>query len=169
MQESTSYNATRYRDMPARLILFFAACIYGVICFCNHYLFRTFSYDYGVYNFAFWDYAHFRISDCPIYFSSHVNFLQDHVSLTFWLFVPLYWMLGWIFGTYTLMFIQTALILAGGWYVYKLVHLKTNHKVLSLLALGQYLFMYGRWTMFDADCNAGHNGILNGSGFHLLF
>jgi uncharacterized membrane protein len=88
-----------------------------------------------------------------LYDHPHSNFLQDHVSFTLILFVPLYWVLGWLFGTYTLMFIQTGIILIGGWFVYRLIDLKTGHRTLSLLALGQYLFVYGRWTMFDADCN----------------
>lgn len=140
-------------DQTAKVLLVLAGLIYGIICFYNHYLFRTFCYDYGIYNFAFRDYAHFRISDCTLYPQSHINFLQDHISFTFWIFIPLYWLLGWIFGTYTLMVIQTALILTGGWFVYRLVAFKTGETRMALAALLLYLFFYGRWTSFDADCN----------------
>ncbi len=140
-------------DLTAKALLVLAGVIYGIICFYNHYLFRTFCFDYGVYNFAFRDYAHFRISACTLYPQPHINFLQDHISFTFWIFIPLYWLLGWIFGTYSLMVIQTALILTGGWFVYRLVELKTGQTRMALPALLLYLFFYGRWTSFDADCN----------------
>lgn len=127
--------------------------IYFAIVFFNHYFFRTFCFDYGVYNFAFYDFSHFRISDCPIYPTEHVSFLQDHLSFTFFIFIPIYWLFGWLTGTYTLLYIQTAIILAGGWYVYKLVCLEAPDKLLPILALVQYFIIYGRWTALGADCN----------------
>lgn len=150
---SESLILNRQGDLPARLILLLAACIYFTICICNHYLFRTYCFDYGLYNYVFRDYAHLRVSDCTLYAQPHFNLLQDHVSFVFWLFVPVYWLMGWLFGTYTLMFIQTVLILTGGWFVYRLTGLKTEGRALPLFALLQYLFVYGRWTAFDADCN----------------
>jgi uncharacterized membrane protein len=135
------------------ILLFLFGCIYFTIVICNHYFFRTYCFDYGVYNFTFYDFAHFHISNCPLYFRDNMTFLQDHVSFTLMLFIPFYWVFGWITGTYTLLLIQTLLILTGGWYIYKLVEFKTSHRLLSILALLQYLFIYGRWTMFGADCN----------------
>jgi uncharacterized membrane protein len=82
-----------------------------------------------------------------------MTFLQDHVSFTFMLFIPIYWIFGWLTGTYTLLFIQNVFILLGGLFLYKLIELKTSEKLLSILALIQYLVIYGRWTMFGADCN----------------
>ena len=145
-------NAIFKKTGPKTIIGIFG-CIYLVIIFCNHYFFRTFCFDYGVYNFAFYDYAHLRLSDCPLYFAGNMNFLQDHLSFTLMLFVPLYWLLGWLTGTYTLLYTQVAFVLLGGWYVYRLIELKSSDKTLSILALLQYLFIYGRWTMLDADCN----------------
>ncbi len=143
---------TRNSKVP-HISLFLFGCIYFTIVICNHYFFRTYCFDYGVYNFAFYDFAHFHISNCPLYFRDNMNFLQDHVSFTLMLFIPFYWIFGWITGTYTLLLIQTLIILTGGWYVYKLVAFKTSQRLLSILALIQYLFIYGRWTMFGADCN----------------
>jgi uncharacterized membrane protein len=137
---------------PYAIIALFG-CIYLTIIFCNHHFFRTFCFDYGVYNFAFYDYAHFRISDCPIYFVDKMNFLQDHLSFTFMLFIPFFWLFGWLTGTYTLLIIQVFIILWGGLAVYRLIELKTSDRMLSMLALLQYFIIYGRWTMFDADCN----------------
>lgn len=151
-RETGVINTILSRTGP-KLVIGIFGCIYLIIVFCNHYFFRTYCFDYGVYNFAFYDYAHLRLSDCPLYFVENMNFLQDHFSLTFMLLIPFYWLLGWLTGTYTLLYIQIAFILAGGWYVYRLIELKTANKGLSILALLQYFIIYGRWTMFDADCN----------------
>jgi len=138
--------------LPYCIILLFGI-IYFTIVICNHYFFRTAAFDYGAYNFAFYDYAHFRVSDSPVYLVDHNSFLQDHVSFTLMLFVPLYWLFSWITGTYTLLFIQTFIILYGSWAVYNLVKLKTKSELLSVLALLQYLILLGRWTSFMSDCN----------------
>lgn len=137
--------------LPYITILLFG-CLFLVMVFCNHYFFRTWAWDYGSYNFAFYDYAHFRISDSPLLIP-HMNFLQDHVSFTFMLFVPLYWLLTWIFGTYSLSIIQTLFILIGGLALYKLLEFKTSSRLLSWLALIQYFTLYGRWASFCSACN----------------
>jgi len=133
-------------------ILFFGI-LYLTIYFCNHYFYRTFAFDYAAYNFAFYDFSHFRISDCPVYLTNHVNFLQDHVSFTMFVFIPIYWIIGWLTQTYTLLIIQTIIILYGGWATYKLIELKTTNKIYPLLAILQYFILFGRWTSFVTDCN----------------
>jgi len=69
------------------------------------------------------------------------------------IFIPLYWMLGWVFGTYTLSFIQVFLILFGGWAIYKLIELKTSNRLLAILAILHYFIIYGRWASFCSQCN----------------
>ena len=142
-------------SLPCIIFILFGL-IYFTIVICNHYFFRTYAFDYGAYNFAFYDYAHFRISENPVYNMNHINhmsFLQDHVSFTLMLFIPLYWVLAWLTGTYTLLIVQTCIIIYGAWAVYKLIEFKTNNHLLSLLALIQYFILAGRWTSFFSDCN----------------
>lgn len=127
-------------------------CLYLTMVFCNHYFFRTWTYDYGSYNFAFYDFAHFHVSESPV-FPPHVSFLQDHVSFTMFLFIPLYWLLAWLTGTYTLAIVQTLIILLGGLALYKLLESKTSSRLLSWLALLQYFTLYGRWASFCTACN----------------
>jgi len=106
------------------VILIFFGIILFTMGITNHYFFRTYTFDYGNYNFAFWDYAHFRISPMPTYPG---NFLQDHFSFTLMYFVPLYWLLNWLTGTYTLILIQTSLIMIAAWYTYQLIRLKSDN------------------------------------------
>jgi len=134
------------------ITIFLFGSLYLVMAFCNHYFFRTWAWDYGSYNFGFYDYAHFRISDSPL-LVPHMSFLNDHVSFTFMLFIPLYWLLTWITGTYTLSILQTLIILLGGLALYKLLEFKTSNRLLSWLALIQYFTLYGRWASFCSACN----------------
>ena len=120
----------------------------------NHYFFRTFAFDYGAYNFAWYDFAHFHSSPNPIYqWQTDVSFIQDHFSLTLPLLSPLYWILTPLFGTYSLLIIQTTFIIWGGWGTYKLIKLKTNNELLSILGLLLYYVTYGRFASIITDCN----------------
>lgn len=141
-----------------RFIVFFTLWGFAffnlLIVVLNHYYFRTFAFDYGVYNFAFYDYAHLRVSPCPLYLQPYnITFLQDHFSLTLFFFSPLYWLLNWLTGTYTLLIIQWTCIVYGAWATYKLVELKTQDFKLGLLSLIYYFVLYGRYSAYGADCN----------------
>jgi hypothetical protein len=132
------------------IILFVFGALMFFMGFMNHYFFRSFVFDYGNYNFAFWDYAHFRINSIPTYPG---NFLQDHYSFLLMYFIPVYWLLNWLTGTYTLIFIQNALILVAAWYTYKLIKLKTENLWLSAGVMGYYFFLLGRYSTFTGDVN----------------
>jgi uncharacterized membrane protein len=68
-------------------------------------------------------------------------------------FIPVYWMLNWLTGTYTLILIQCSLILVAAWYSYKIVRLKTNNFWLGIGVLLYYFLLLGRYTSFGADVN----------------
>src|SRR5580704_1184722 len=112
MKSSQKFQRWFYVVLLVFGILFFATVI------GNHYYFRTTTFDYGVYNFAFWDYAHLHLStipSCRVVPGTNMNFLQDHFSLTLMYFVPFYWLFGWLTGTYTLLLVEVVLILWSGW------------------------------------------------------
>lgn len=119
----------------------------------NHYFFRTFAFDYGAYNFAFHDYAHARVSPNPVYFQGDITFLQDHLSFTLFFLIPLYWLFKWVFGTYTLLIIQSLFVIWGGWASWKLIVEKTESQILGFITLILYFTLYGRFSAFSADCN----------------
>ncbi len=116
----------------------------------NHYFFRTVTYDYGNYNFAFWDYAHLRISPLPTF---RGTFLQDHFSFTLFYFIPFYWLLNWLTQTYTLIIIQNACIIVAGWYSFKIIRLKSDSLWMTAGVLIYYFVILGRYTTFLADVN----------------
>lgn len=138
-------------------VITFFGVLFGIMAIANHYYFRTTAFDYGPYNFAFQDYAHFHISTCYIYkvfVNGHnITFLQDHFSFLLMYFVPIYWLLNWLTGTYTLLIIQTAFIIWGAYATYKLVILKTTNGWLGVAAVVYYFLLQGRYSAFDEDCN----------------
>lgn len=143
-----------FTQKSAFLLLLLFGSLHLLIPFLNHYFFRTYAFDYSAYNFAFFDYAHGRVSACPIYlFPYDVTFLQDHFSLTLMLFAPLYWTFGQIFGTYTLLLVQSVCIFGGGWATYKLIKHKANDEIVAFFALLYYFLLLGRYTAYVGDCN----------------
>ncbi len=138
------------------LIMVVFGCVFFTTVIGNHYYFRTYAFDYAVYNFAFWDYAHFHMNTIPcnqVYGNLHMTFIQDHFSLTLMYFTPVYWLLNWLTGTYTLLIILVALILWSGWAIYRLIRLKTNDEWLAVLAVLYYFLLQGRYSSFAADSN----------------
>ncbi|MCC6370360.1 MAG: DUF2079 domain-containing protein, partial [Bacteroidia bacterium] len=109
---------------------------------------------YGIYNFAFFDFAHLESSPCPILFDgTNSTFLQDHFSLLLPLLSPLFWAVNWIFGTYTLLILQWLFIVYGGWATYKLITFKTGESLTGLLAMLCYFLLYSRFCSYQSDCN----------------
>lgn len=137
------------KHIPVFILVFFGLLI-SFIGIYNHYLFKTFTYDYANYNFAFWDYSHFRISPLPTF---RGNFLQDHFSFTLMYFIPVYWLLNWLTGTYTLIIIQNSLILIAAWYSYKLIKLKTDNIWLTSGVVLYFFLLFGRYSAFGTDVN----------------
>jgi uncharacterized membrane protein len=137
------------KQIPYLILTFFGLLLF-FMGIANHYFFRTVTYDYGNYNFAFWDYSHFRISSMPTYPG---NFLQDHFSFTLMYFIPVYWLLNWLTGTYTLIIIQYSLIMVAAWFTWKLVLFKTENFWLGVGVLVYYFVLLGRFTTFSCDVN----------------
>ncbi len=135
-------------------IPFLVLSVFGIILLimavANHYFFRTVTFDYGSYNFAFWDFAHFRVSRSTLIMAT---FLQDHVSFTLIYFIPIYWLFNWLTGTYTLILIQYVLIMLAAWYSFKLVMLKSKDVWLGTGTLILYFVLLGRYTTLSCDVN----------------
>ena len=93
-----------------------AGVLYCLISLVNHYLFKTYSLDLGFYTHIMYDYAHVRIDDYFIFSRAPRSVLSDHFDLYLMLLSPLIY----VFGSYTLLIVQIAGVLLGGWGVYKL-------------------------------------------------
>ena len=137
-----------------RILFLFFSILHLLLPTLNHYFYRTYTYDYGVYNFAFYDYAHLQINPCPVYHNLHtVTFLQDHFSLSLMILSPLYWLLTPFAGTYSLLIIQWLCIVFGAFCTFQYVECKFRNYKLGLFAMVYYFLIFNRFSAYQSDCN----------------
>jgi uncharacterized membrane protein len=134
-------------NIPIVLVILFFGIIYSLISLVNHYNFRTYSLDLGIYNQALYHYAHFSFNNNTILSPDFGNILSDHFELLIPLFSPFYY----VFGSYTLLIIQIVALLFGGYGIYKYVFFKTNQKGLSIAAMLQYFLFFGVFSALSFD------------------
>lgn len=137
MKTFESWTEKKIGPLPslAWLLIFIFTLIYIDISFVNHYLFRSYALDLGLYTKALWDYAHFQFNDSLVFRYHGVNLLSDHFDLYLMIFSPLVY----IFGSYTLLIIQILAVIIGGIGVFKLTELYSKNKIVPLLSM---LFLF---------------------------
>ncbi|MBQ8959242.1 MAG: DUF2079 domain-containing protein [Bacteroidales bacterium] len=116
-----------------------AGALYCLISLVNHYLFKTYALDLGLYTHAMYDYAHFRIDDCSMFKGVPQSILSDHFDLYLVILSPLVY----VFGSYTLLIVQIAAVLLGGWGIHKFIGLFTDDPWLPILATASFFFSFG--------------------------
>lgn len=116
--------------------------IYSSISLVNHYLFRTYALDLGMFNHAIFDFSHLRLNYITLnVIPQEVNYFGDHFSPLTALVSPL----QFIFGTYTLLILQISSILFGGYGIFKYASENSDYKLLPYLILIQF---FGIWTIY---------------------
>lgn len=130
------------------ITLSFFGLIYSLISFFNHYLFRTYALDLGLYTNALYKYAHLVPADTGMFRNANEYLLADHFDL----YLPLFSPLVYIFGTYTLLFVQIASILAGGFGVYKYFKLvNPENQFIHLASALCFLTFFGIFSAISFD------------------
>ena len=129
----------RQRNITLASVITLAGVLYCLISLINHYLFKTYALDLGLYTHALHEYAHFRMAGCDMFKSVPQNLLSDHFDL----YLPLLSPLVFVFGTYTLLVVQIVATLLGGWGVYKLIALYTDDDWMPLMAMTAFFFSFG--------------------------
>ena len=129
----------RRKNITVAAVLTAAAVLYALISLVNHYLFKTYALDLGLYTHALYDYAHFRMADCSMFRPQAQNLFSDHFDL----YLPLLSPLVYVFGSYTLLLVQIAATLLGGWGVYKLISLYTDDGLVPILAASVFFVSFG--------------------------
>ena len=125
--------------MALAAVFIVAGVLYALISLVNHHLFKTYALDLGLYTHAIYDYAHFRVADCSLFMDSQASLLSDHFDLYLIILSPLVY----VFGSYTLLIVQIAAVLLGGWGIHKLIGLYTDDEWLPLLATACFFFSFG--------------------------
>lgn len=129
----------RQRNITLASVFTVAGVLYALISLVNHYLFKTYALDLGLYTHALYDYAHFRAADCSMFKDVPCSLLSDHFDL----YLPLLSPLIYVFGTYTLLVVQIVATLLGGWGVYRLISLYTDDDLMPILAATVFFFSFG--------------------------
>lgn len=149
--------------LNAKTIVFTSfAVIYMLISFVNHYMFRTNAHDYGIFNQALYDYAHFRFNNNSVIEPGFGNLLGDHFELLLMLISPLYY----IFGGYTLLIVQIIAILLGGQGVYKYIQWISSNNKLALSASIHFFLFFGIFSALAFDF---HNNVLGAMAVPWMF
>lgn len=125
----------------------FFLIIYCLISFVNHYCFRTYAWDLGIFNNAIYDYSRFRWNDGCVFREIPENLLSDHFDLYLILFSPL----SPIFGEYTLLIVQISAIVIGSKGIYKYIQLISENKQLALLASIHFYLFFGIYSALSFD------------------
>jgi len=148
------YNKKRQQTLLILILSIFAA-IFCLISFVNHYQFRTYALDLGMFNQAV-----FAISRCkePIFSLGlegvETHFLATHFSLITYLFAPFVY----VFGSYTLLIIQIASIILGGLASYKYAKVKFKEpSYVPTIILIQFFCMWGIYSALSFDF---HNNVI---------
>ena len=132
---------------PKTYILIIFCVIYSLISLVNHYNYRTYAFDLGIYNNCLYQYGHFHKNHYPYLHNMFTNFLSDHFSLYTVILSPLYY----VFGTPTLLYIQILSILFGSVGIYRLIKLKFTQPYLPEIAMIHYLSFFGIYSALSFD------------------
>lgn len=134
-----------------------AAVALGLVSLVNHYLFRTHAYDLGLFNHALWDYAHLRGNANSV--KRFDNILADHFTVLQIGFAPLWW----LFRSWTLLLIQLAAVLVGGWGAWRLhVARLTAIDATASLAPARWLTLhfFSTWGIWSALTYDYHDNVV---------
>jgi uncharacterized membrane protein len=132
---------------PKNYILLFFGVIYGLISLVNHYNYRTYAFDLGIYNNCLYQYGHFHKNHYPYLHYMFSNFLSDHFSLYTVILSPLHY----IFGSITLLLVQIAAMLFGAVGVYKIVKQASDRPWLPEIAMIHFLSFFGIYSALSFD------------------
>ena len=127
------------KNITLAAVFIVAGVVYCLISLVNHYLFKTYALDLGLYTHVMYDYCHFRIDDCSMLKLEPQNILGGHFDLYLMLLSPLVC----VFGSYTLLIVQIVAVLLGGWGMYKLLGQYTDDAFLPILAVTAFFFPFG--------------------------
>lgn len=137
----------RHRKPVVLSLLGLFLLLYALLSLVNYCNYRTYCLDHGLYTHALFDYARLQFSDTTMFLPESYNLLSDHFDLYLILFSPLVWLLG----PYTLLVVQVAAVLFGGWGIYRLISSYSESTLLPLAAMVSFLSFFGIWQALAFD------------------
>lgn len=133
---------------PIFIIISSFGIIFCLISLVNHFNYRTYAFDLGLFNNELFDNAHLRSNNYVLMGDQFSNPLADHFSLVTPLFSPLYW----IFGSYTMLIVQIVFVLFGGYGIFKYFKTKfTAQSRMPELAVIHFFLIWGIYSAIGYD------------------
>ncbi|HAP69238.1 MAG TPA: hypothetical protein DCR04_05850 [Flavobacteriales bacterium] len=134
----------------AWLITLVYGSVFCLISLVNHYNFRTYGLDLGIYTHGIYRYAHLDWHIFTLGLEGQpFNHLGNHFSPIVALFSPLHY----IFGTYTLLVVQITSLLFGGWGVFYFAKERLNGIQPGLIMM-LFFSMWGIYSALAYDWHA---------------
>ena len=146
---SLTFNKIKNQSTDKLLFWTYAFFIawYSCIALVNHYCFRTYSLDLGLYTNALYDYSHFQFNDSLTFKETSENLLADHFDLYLILLSPL----RYIFGTYTLQVVQIAGFIIGAIGISRLMKQWFPDSKIPVAATIVFLLFFGNFSALAFD------------------
>jgi uncharacterized membrane protein len=135
--------------LPLFVLLLFGV-YHGCITFENHFQFRTYAFDLGYYNHTVHEFGHLRLGEHVLENSIYWHTWGDHFEPVLMLIGPL----THFFGNYTLLIVQWAAILIGAIGTYRYFQFRSEDKWLPLIAMTQFLAIWGNSSALSFDFHA---------------
>lgn len=137
--------SNKRHTLPILILLF--GIIFSLVSIPNHYYFRTAALDLGAYTNALYDYIHLQWNDSTTFLPEPQNLLADHFDIYLILFSPFIL----IFKTYTLLIIQIAALLMGGYGIFKYFNSCENLKKYKLHGMVYFFLFFGVYSALAFD------------------
>ena len=128
-------------------ISFIFLILYSLISLVNHYFFKTYALDLGLYTNAAFKYAHFILADSSMIKRFHEPILGGHFDLYLIIFSPL----TYLFGTYTLLIVQIIALILGGIGIFRYFQIIGNKKRIPYYALIYFYIFFGIYGALSFD------------------
>ncbi|MDP1727490.1 MAG: DUF2079 domain-containing protein [Bacteroidota bacterium] len=142
------------------VFFFLAFCSVSIL---NHYFFRSAALDYGIANQALYQFAHLQNPVCTLLLqNTDAPYLSLHMSLWVPLLSPLYW----IFGSYTLLWVQNIALIFCGVGIYKVAAEELQNKSFAFLITLQFYISFAVYAALASDF---HENVLGACFFPWLY
>lgn len=147
-------NTRNIGDKLLWIILAFFAIVFSSISLLNHFNFRTYGLDYGMFNQALFAYSEGKSAlFTQGLFGDEINYLCDHYSPILILLSPI----RWIAGTYGLLIVQILVLLSSAFFIYKTSILKGIHHQIALMLS---VFSLSFWCVYGALAYDFHTNVI---------
>ena len=137
----------QWKNKTPLLLSAFFAVVFCSVSFTNYYVFRSAALDLGLYTNAIFDYAHFRFNDSSTFKIIPENLLSDHFDLMLMLISPL----SYLFRNYTLLVIQNAALIFGGYGVFRYLQSREMNQNFCLAGMAIFYLQFSVFAAVGAD------------------